>query len=395
LQTAEASLDLDLDATLGNGWTLSVAARARVDAEDVLEPGRPLQRERSRFNRRWLLSDTADAELRELYVDGRLGPAFVRLGKQQIVWGQADGLRVLDVVNPFSFREFVWPDPQDRRIALWSLKTEVPIGAATLQLVWLPDATYDEIPTGEAAFAITTPLLIPQASAPVRVLPTQRPSGWRESSDAGARLSAFIGGWDVTLNYLYHYYDDPVPFVVASDAGVALAPRYERSRLSGATFSNAFGSTTLRGEIGYSTDRWFITSDPLDRDRVFASDELAFVIGLDNTAFDDTLLSVQYFESKLLDPAQRMTRERSERQATLLVQRAFRNDSVRLRALWLRSLNRGDGGVQARVSWQAGANLSIGLSLEKFYGDPRGLFGEFRDASRAGLDLQWSWQRGR
>ena len=138
-------------------------------SEDRLEPGRPEQRERSDFNRRWLLGDSADAELRELYVDGHVGRAFVRVGKQQIVWGQADGLRVLDVVNPFSFREFVWPEPQDRRIPLWSVKTEVPLGPATLQLVWLPDPTYDEIPLGHAAFAVTTPLLVPQATTPIPV----------------------------------------------------------------------------------------------------------------------------------------------------------------------------------------------------------------------------------
>lgn len=393
LQTAEAVIDADAGATFESGWSVKIAARARADAEDRLEPGRPDQPERSSFNRRWLLGETADAELRELYVDGHIGSAFVRVGKQQVVWGQADGLRVLDVVNPFSFREFVWPDPQDRRIPLWTVKTEVPIAGATLQLLWLPDPTYDEIPLGDATFAVTTPLLVPQPAGPIEIRPTRRPSGLRDGSDAGARLSAFVGGWDVTLNYLYHYYDDPVPFVALTADGPALEPRYERSRLLGTTLSNAFGSMSVRGELGYSTDRWFITTDPADFDRVFRSDELAFVVGLDSTTLSNTLVSLQYFQSRLRDPVALMTRERDERQATLLVQRSFRNESIRLRALWLRGLNRDDGGVQARLSWQASANLSIGISLERFYGVRTGLFGEFRDASRAGLDLQWSWLR--
>ena len=394
VQTAETVADFDVGATFASGWSLQAALRTRFDTEDHLEPGRPEQRERSDFNRRWLLGDSADAELRELYIDGHIGRAFVRVGKQQIVWGQADGLRVLDVVNPLSFREFVWPEPQDRRIPLWSVKTELPLGPATLQLVWLPDPTYDEIPLGDAAFAVTTPLLVPQATAPIPVEPVRRPSGLRDSSDGGARISTFVAGWDVTLNYLYHTYDDPVPFVAIENGGPVLAPGYERSRLFGATVSNAFGSTTVRGEVGYSTDRWFITADAADPDRVFPSDELAFVVGLDNTAFTDTLVSVQYFQSTLQDPAALMTRLRRERQATFLLQRAWRNDSVRLRALWLRSLDRGDGAVQARLSWQAGANISIGVSVERFYGDPKGLFGEFGAASRAGIDMQWSWQRG-
>jgi hypothetical protein len=395
LQTAETVADLDIAASFASGWSLKAAVRTRADSEDILEPGRPEQRERSSFNRRWILSDSADAELRELYVDGHVGRTFLRIGKQQIVWGQADGLRVLDVVNPFSFREFVWPEPQDRRIPLWSVKTEVPLGPATLQLVWLPDPTYDEIPLGSAAFAVTTPLLVPSGAAPIPVEPVRRPQRLRDSSDGGARLSMFIGGWDVTVNYLYHTYDDPVPFVALGDGIPVLAPGYERSRLFGTTLSNAFGNTTVRGEVGYSTDRWFITTSATDPDRVFPSDELAFVIGLDNTALTNTLLSIQYFESTVRDPTAQMTRLRRERQATFLMQRLWRNDSVRLRALWLRSLDRDDGAVQARLSWQATADLSIGLSLERFHGDRSGLFGEFRDASRAGLDMQWTWQRGR
>jgi hypothetical protein len=392
VQTAETVADIDLGASFASGWSVRAALRARFDTEDRLEPGRPGQRERSSYNRRWLLGDSADVELRELYADGRLGPLFLRIGKQQIVWGQADGLRVLDVVNPFSFREFVWPEPQDRRIALWSVKSEIPLGPATLQLVWLPDPTYDEIPLGNAAFAVTTPLLVPQGAQSIPIEPVRRPRG-RDTSDAGARLSMFLGGWDVTLNYLDHVYDDPVPFVAMREEGPVLAPGYERSRLMGATLSNAFGSTTVRGEIGYSADRWFLTTAPTDPDRVFRSDELAFVVGLDNTALADTLLSVQYFQSTVRDPVVGMTRLRRERQATFLMQRSWRNDSFRWRALWLRSVDRDDGAIQARISWQASANLAIGMSVERFYGQRTGLFGEFRDASRAGLDVQWTWQR--
>jgi hypothetical protein len=392
LQTAAAQLDLEGGIAFESGWSLTGIARIRGDREDRLEPGRPSQQERSEFNRRWLIGDTAEAELRELYLDGHLGSTFVRLGKQQIVWGQADGLRVLDVVNPFSFREFVWPDPEDRRIPLWALKTETPMGGTTLQLLWIPDPTYDEIPDPTAAFAITTPLLIPQSQVPVPVAPVQRPSNAVHGSDAGARLSAFIGGWDLTLNYLYHYYDDPVPFLSLSTTGPIVVPSYERTRLAGMTFAKALGSTTLRGEVGHSTDRWFITTDRPDTDRVFASDEIAFVLGLDNTSFDNTLLSAQYFESRVLDSVLGMTRSRTERQATFLVQMTFRNEALKFRTLWLHSLNRNDGGMQSRLSWQAAENLTLGFSVERFYGDRRGLFGEFRDASRAGIDVQWSWQ---
>jgi len=39
---------------------------------------------------------------------------------------------------------------------------------------------------------------------------------------------------------------------------VSIEPTYERSHLFGGTFSKAFGDLTLRAEIGYSTDRYFL-----------------------------------------------------------------------------------------------------------------------------------------
>jgi hypothetical protein len=48
-------------------------------------------------------------ELRDLYYEHRLDRS-VRLGKQQIVWGRLDGVKILDVVNPQTFREFILDD---------------------------------------------------------------------------------------------------------------------------------------------------------------------------------------------------------------------------------------------------------------------------------------------
>jgi hypothetical protein len=258
--------------------------------------------------------------------------------------------------------------------------------------LWLPDPTYDEIPLDDETFAITTPLLVPKAppGVPVRVMPRERPEGLFESSDAGARLSLFVDGWDLTLNYLYHYQDDPVPFSAVTPTGIVTTPRYERSQLIGGSASNAFGRTTLRTEVAYSTDRWFLTTDPRDADKVFASDEVSYVIGIDNTTFDNTLISAQYFQSRVLDLASGATRDRDERQMTLLVQRSFANETFKLRALWLTSLNQHDDALQAHLSWQMSSSLTLALSFERFYGDRTGLFGEFRDASRAGLSIEWA-----
>lgn len=391
IQKSELVLRPRVDASLTDNWSLRASLRLRADNEDELEAIDPNQDSRSAYNRRWFVGKRVEAELRDLYLDGRLGSALLRIGKQQIVWGQADGVRVLDVVNPFSFREFVIPDADERRIALWSVRADLPIAATNLQLLWIMDPTYDEIPESTAAFAITTPLLIPRAIPGVNatIESTTRPVNTMNNSDAGLRWSANAGGWDLSMNYLYHYYDDPVPAIALDGATVRVVPRYERTHLIGGTFANAFGSTTLRGEAGYSTNRWFMTSNPNVSTRVFVSPELAWVIGIDNLSFSNTLLSVQYFQSTVLESDIGMTREKHERQVTALLQRKFANDSLTIRALGLYSLNRRDSGVQAKLSWAVGTHWTLAASVDSYNGDREGLFGEFRNASRWGLHVEW------
>ena len=109
------------------------ARRDRPLARRRLRPPRARRADRAR--RRAVhasgssFGDRVDVELRELFVQGKIGPAWLRAGKQQVVWGQADGLKVLDVVDPQDFREFILPTFEDSRIPLWTLNTEIPIGA--------------------------------------------------------------------------------------------------------------------------------------------------------------------------------------------------------------------------------------------------------------------------
>jgi hypothetical protein len=390
-------LDLVVQPTLSmpfGAWRATATARLRIDPAGELDVRREARAQRARGSRPWYFGD-GELELRELFVDGRIGAANVRLGKQQVVWGQADGLRVLDVVNPFSFREFVLPAAEDRRIPLWTANVEWPVGDGTVQALWVADPTYDELPLHDQPFAFTSPLVVPRAppGASARLRPADRPAGIRDGSDYGLRWQHTAGRWDLTLNWLYHRYDAPVPFRTVTPAGIEIAPRYERTHLVGGTASTAVGSTTLRAEFGHSTRRWFLTADPADPDGVYDSPESAWVVGVDYAGIAETLLSAQVFQSRLERRAAGGRRGRVESQATFLIQREFANDALRVRVLAMRSLDRGDGSVQATVGWQLTTGMRATAGIEAFYGTRDGLFGQFEEASRATLGVEWGWQR--
>jgi hypothetical protein len=382
-QKLELVFEPELEVELPAGLDLTAVARARADAFDVLEPGAPTQHERSVLSRRWLVGDRADLELRELYVEGEIGRALFTLGKQQIVWGRADGLKVLDVVNPQDFHEFILPAFDESRIPLWAVNTEFPLGDAALQLVWLPDPTFHDLPEEDALFAFTSAELVPSVppGVPVTQHAVDRPREFVRDSDAGARLSTSLGGFDLALHYLWHYDDEPVLFreIRVEPAGprVVVAPGYERTQLLGASFANAFGELTVRGELGYSIDRFFPTEDAADRDGVVRANELAWVLGLDWYGLRETLLSVQVFQTRLSRDPAGMIRDDLATNLTFLARRELLHDRLTAQLACIHGVDHGDGLARGRVGFELREGLELFAGLDVFYGSERGVFGEF------------------
>ena len=62
--------------------------------------------------------------LREAYIDTNVNDWALRAGKQQIVWGTADGIKLLDNINPTDYGEMAQNQMEDSRIPVWMLNAE-------------------------------------------------------------------------------------------------------------------------------------------------------------------------------------------------------------------------------------------------------------------------------
>lgn len=68
---------------------------------------------------------TQNAGIRELYLDINTGGGWdARLGKQQVVWGTADGMKLLDIINPTDYAEMAQNQMEDSRLPVWALNLE-------------------------------------------------------------------------------------------------------------------------------------------------------------------------------------------------------------------------------------------------------------------------------
>ncbi len=377
---------------LSKNWRFKAIGRIYIDPIDKLEPGKPRQSEVSQSSRRGIIGDVLEVELRELYFDIKIKNHYLTLGKQQIVWGKADGLKILDVVNPTNFREFLLDDFDNSRIPLWSAKTDIHFNKLKLQLVWIPDQTYHDLPDAGAVF-------YPQAFFPKPVPGTvinnqqlNKPDRFFSDADAGIRISSFIKGWDITLNYLYMYDDFPVAKTYFSDSPtptLTISPLYKRQHMAGGTFSNSFGKFSIRGELGFFIDKYFSTTDITKADGLFKSTQLMSVAGFDYSGISNSLISVQVFEDYIFKDIPVPGRKQSQTFVSLLANRTFKNETITAEIIGVQSLSSGDGFVRPSLKYQYKSNIILKAGADIFYGASDTFLGQFNQVSRATLGIQW------
>lgn len=392
-QSAELEFHPVWELTLSDKWSFQGAARLRTDAFDRLEVGRPRQGVVDPLTQRGFIGQTAEIELREAFFQYAGDMTTVRLGKQQIVWGRADGIKVLDIVNPQSFREFILDDFDQSRTPLWSAFVEHTAFGLDFQGFWLFDQSFNEAPPFGSIFEITAPEFVPTFLSPPTVPlvfnDIERPNDRFGDSEFGFQVSGLIGNWDFSLNYLHTFEDTPFfDFEVLSNQGT-ITPRLNRVNVFGGSFANSWGDITLRGEATYTfkEDIPFgfqvgVINEPVEADVV------KYVLGLDYVGIPDTFISAQFFQQIKRTKFLNALVPGVEEFTTLLVRHDFDDDWL-LDLRWYANHDSKDGLIRTHVTHQINDQMKASLGGDFFYGAKTGVFGQFNEADRVSITISY------
>ncbi len=377
---------------------LTALSRLRSMSLDALSPKKVTDNAYSLYSKPLFIGNSSEFELREFYLEIPSDNYYFTLGKQQVVWGKADGLKVLDIVNPQSYREFILEDFDDSRIPQWMVNIETSVGEWDAQFLWIPDQSYHVLPVDNALYTPTSPLLIPKPppGVSVEVEPIDQPGRTLMDSDVGLRLSRFWKGWDLSLNYLYQYDNFALPYqrrsITANGPHVEIEPQYRRTHVLGGSFSNAFDDWVLRGEVAYFSDRYFLAEGFSDIDGITKGAEASYVLGLDWAGLENTLISGQLFQSAALNRQSATLRDKTNSTLSLLVNHTLLNETMELRLVWLANTNIGDGLFRLRASYEWQDNLKTWVSTDTYYGSEEGIFGQFDDNDRLTFGVELAFE---
>ncbi len=291
-------------------WIPRLWYEARYDL-DTSYPQTPTEQDLGREN---MLGDPRSGGdfFREMYVNIDYKRLNLRVGKQQVVWGESDGFRLADIINPLDFSwHYFFPPWEDIRKPLPMVWARFDTGrlkifnSTNIEVVWIPTSFEpNTIPHPSAPWGFP----VPPPAVPIaqgftddsQILPNlyapEDSDPFRETLENGEVAVKFnfvtLNGWEMNFYNFYH----------RDDIGVANLQsglyEYKRINTIGMTWNKFLDKplnipviSVFRGECTFNIDVPFnkqIGPTPFNAE-VVRKKTFDFVIGIDRNNIVDFL----------------------------------------------------------------------------------------------------------
>ncbi len=246
----------------------------------------------------------------------------------QNVWGKADGLKLIDKLNPQDYSQFILPSFEESRIPLWSVSSVTNFENSEFEIIWIPDTTYANIPSSSASYAFTTSRIIPSAPDGSNIVMegVDKPNHILKDSDIALKYLMMLENMEVGFYYLYFYEDNPVLYNTYDSGSntASIQPQYERSHFYAMSFDYAKGDFVYRVETGFTKDKYFLNDRAIKG--IQKSDEFAYVFGVDWYGLEQSLLSIQFNQAYILSDKEGYNVPKVDNTMTFLYKKDFMNE---------------------------------------------------------------------
>ncbi len=334
--------------------------------------------------------------LREAYLDIYFPSMDLRVGKQQIIWGKADGVFITDIVSPKDLTEFILRDFDEIRMGITALKSDYYIGNNTLELVWVPVFTPTKMPP---ATSIWHPKM-PDFPAPATFDYTRSEVRHDlKNSEVFGKFSALTGLVDFEVMGAYTWEDEPTMHVIKHFNlsnpqhpvldSITIYPEYHRLKVGGGSFSTTIGPFVLRGEGAYYNGKYFNTTRPDAPESVVKKDYVHYLVGMDFSV-KGWNTSLQFIERAILDYTDDIEQEQYSNMATFLIAKNFLYETLHISLFTYYDFTDKGSLVRPKISYDIADGVEGIVGANIFTGS-EGIFGQYNDNDMVYLKLKYSF----
>lgn len=320
----------------------------------------------------------------EGFVAVRLAKLELRLGKQIVVWGRADGINPTDNLTPRDFAVML-PFEDDQRLGTPAARFDYYLSEShTLTLFTTPWFQPGKLPLPGFLSAIP------------RVEPPRRFS----RSEVGVRLNRVGEGFDWSVSF-YHGYNLLPSFRVPDGGRRTPTQRFDEINVFGADFARNFGRFGLRGEAAYID-----TPDRRGVDPIARTPQFYWVMGVDRTYFDNLNVNVQFFQRQVVhyrtpDPRYFPVSffnsilagelNRTGYGVSCRISDKWLHDTLEAELFGVVNLNQGDAFARPSVTYELTDRWKATVGAELYSGPALTQFGAQRSTRGMFVETRWSF----
>ena len=332
------------------------------------------------------LNNNLDISLRQAYMDIYFDNFDLRIGKQQIIWGKADGVFITDIISPRDLSEFILPDFEEIRIGINAVKFDYYLGNSTFEAVWIP--TFQ-------------PAIAPRKGSIwyINMLDFMMPIVYDyHNYDVGNKLSeseialkySYLGSAiDFELMAAYMWDDNPAMHIFPQpDTTLLIKTEYHRLPLAGASFSKAVEGAIVRGEGAYYFEKRF-AADDFTVNGIREKDYVHYLIGYDHNWFGVNV-SFQFIQEYILDYENDIRNDEFSNTMTFLVMEDFLRETLRLEFFTYYGINNKDALLRPKITYDFTDGFEVQLGANIFIGE-EGNFGQYNENDMIYLKLKLSF----
>jgi hypothetical protein len=338
-----------------------------------------------------IINNIGSAELRNLYIDYAFDDLILRLGKQQIVWGQLDGYKLMDQLNPQSYEQFILEDFNDSRIGLWSLKADYIMGSGLLELVVTPDDTVSYLSSNDEQFVFTASRfranIDPFEDKVVKAIQNKE-QGLLSNESYAVRYSEYFDFWDYSIAVIHGLDYKPIFELNTTPIGNVLSRTYKQRTLFAASMSSTIGDTVVRSEVGYYPNRSFNERQGTLLPTIVEKDQATIAVAIDLSLPASTLLSIQLIYDQVFSADQNLTRPDNDTLLTVTTKKKIWDEQGELDfRLYTANGIFKDFLIRAKMKYYFEDDTELVLGADVFSGDPSGIYGQFEQNDRVFVSL--------
>ncbi len=330
--------------------------------------------------------------LREVYLDVYFNSVDIRIGKQQIIWGKADGVFITDIVSPKDLREFLLPDFDEIRMGINAVKLDYYINNNTFELVWIPTFTPTRYPGGNSIWQIQPEFPI----EPVFDYSKQKVEQSFKNSEIFGKFSMLTSLIDLEIMGAYAWDDDPtmhvykqIDPVTHTLTGLKVMPEHHRLTIGGGSFSTTLGPFVFRGEGAYYSGKGFNTTDPAIKDGVVEKDYLHYLLGTDFTVWD-IHTSLQFIQERILDYNNFIYNDEVQNMGTFLAAADYLNETLHLKFFMYYDFENNASLIRPTITYDVADGFTALLGANIFTGN-EGMFGRFNENDMIYTKIKYSF----